>query len=360
MATTNAQGAEPQLDAGSCEANKENVSQPESLSQESEESGDKAEKDGSMQGFRKGPRLSFKGNPGEVGFQRRIDIVKAVMGHPVAKYMARGQRTETFKKVCIVLNFSDNFQGQLKWEQVRDKFKEAEDQADAIISHGEEKWIKLRQNGSCALNELDELYVDLAGNIKEWKGQKELLEQENNEACAIANENLMAAMETTKRRYNAGGACADALDADAEKTPDTGKEHSAASEESGGSGDKRDGQKAFGAGSNTGSASKKQRGPTNAGLLLDNDPRAEYQSSSANVLDFLRTAFSDEAKQREADSVHKADKARAAMRSAQAAEKLEAANAAVLRSKAELLDKLIKCRELGIELPVEIMEDLKK
>ena len=94
------------------------------------------------------PPLSYKGNPGEPGFESRVSIVKSVMAHPVEHYLKKGKRTETFKKVTATLNTSSLFAGQLKWEQVRDKFKEGEDEATAITIQGEEAWIKLRQNGN--------------------------------------------------------------------------------------------------------------------------------------------------------------------------------------------------------------------
>ncbi len=55
-----------------------------------------------------------------------MEIVKAVMAHPMANYLSCGKQTETFKKVCSTLNPTDKFQGQLRWEQVCYQFKEAD------------------------------------------------------------------------------------------------------------------------------------------------------------------------------------------------------------------------------------------
>ncbi len=58
-------------------------------------------------------------------------------------FLKKGKRAETFKKVAAALNTSDLVQGQFKWEQVLNKFKEAEDEASAINIQGEEAWTKL-------------------------------------------------------------------------------------------------------------------------------------------------------------------------------------------------------------------------
>ncbi len=49
-----------------------------------------------------------------------------------------------------------------------------------MLTQGEEQWMKLRQNGGAALNEIDELYVDLAGHVKEFNEQKTQAEQQHN------------------------------------------------------------------------------------------------------------------------------------------------------------------------------------
>ena len=59
---------------------------------------------------------------------------------------------------------------------MRDKFKDAEDEADAISTQGEEQWIRLRQNGGSQLNELDSLYLDLAGHVIEFNTEKDKAE----------------------------------------------------------------------------------------------------------------------------------------------------------------------------------------
>jgi hypothetical protein len=80
--------------------------------------------------------------PGEIGWQRRLEIVKAVMAHPVVSYLSSGRegskQTVAFKKVCNTLNPSHLFHRQLRWEQV--KFKDAEDKEEAISTQ--------RSNGS--------------------------------------------------------------------------------------------------------------------------------------------------------------------------------------------------------------------
>ena len=299
------------------------------------------------------PRLSFKGNPGDPGFQRKVDIVKSVMGHPIANYMSRGKRTETFKKVCNALNVSDLFQGALKWEQVRDKFKEAEDEADAMLSQGEEQWLKLRQNGGASLNELDELYVDLAGHVKEFSREKERVEQENNEACDAANANLQAAMETVKCRYNAAAAFGNVSDEmDQSATPSsatpsaTPSDKSPASGQETSPGSKRDGQKAFGAGSRRG---KKPRAATNAGLTLDDAGVDDFQSSTSEMVSLMREALAADKDMMQSEKAIREEQARAAT---------VAAQAALLKSKAELLDRVIRCRELQVEVPAELLAAL--
>ncbi len=73
-------------------------------------------------------------------------VVKAAMAHPVVNHLPCGIRTETFKKVCNALNLTDFLHRLLRWEKVRDIFKEAEDEADKLNLQGEEQWLKLRQN----------------------------------------------------------------------------------------------------------------------------------------------------------------------------------------------------------------------
>ncbi len=88
----------------------------------------------------------------------------------------------------------------------------------------------------------------------------------------------------------------------------------------------------------------KQRKTTNAGLKLD-DPRCKFSSSTGEVLDFLQEMMKDDAVERQSNTgtAHKQEKAEAAKLHAQAAEKQavaadKVATAALIKSKAELLD----------------------
>eukprot|EP00287_Rhodomonas_sp_CCMP768_P009292 CAMPEP_0196730056 /NCGR_PEP_ID=MMETSP1091-20130531/10219_1 /TAXON_ID=302021 /ORGANISM="Rhodomonas sp., Strain CCMP768" /LENGTH=109 /DNA_ID=CAMNT_0042073001 /DNA_START=516 /DNA_END=841 /DNA_ORIENTATION=- len=79
-------------------------------------------------------------------------------------------------------------------------------------------------------------------------------------------------------------------------------------------------------------------------------------SASHDVISFLLDAMAEEGKDREADTELRQEHAAAAAKTADAqmqkASALEKqASAAVLEAKAKLLDKVIKCNNLGIPVP---------
>jgi hypothetical protein len=321
---------------------------------------------GCSSGGKGAPRLSFKGNPGNIGFQRRLEIVKAVLAHPMENFMKKGKRTETFKKVCNALNPSDIFAGQLRWEQVQDKFKEGEDQAEAIIDQGEERWIKLRENGGSQMNELDQLYMDLAGNMKEYKRQMDREQAQQDENCKTANANLAAAMETTRKRYDAAATAGAAVDTEDDESPNkrSGDDGAGGSGSGSGSGKKREASPSLGRGKSEGA--KRHNYVTNAGLKLDADNlRCDFSSSTGEMIEFLRGAMREEGKDREASNEAKRVKAEAAKTAAEAAIRQadasdKQATAALMEAKTHLLDRIIKCHELGIPIPPELLASLKQ
>ena len=121
---------------------------------------------------------------------------------------------------------------------------------------------------------------------------------------------------------------------------------------------------AFGRGERQGSDQKKHKATTNLCLKLD-DPRAEFQATSSDMLEFLRGTLENDKEERAAMARHSEQKAVAAMKVADAANLKaiaadKAATAALVKSKAELLDRVIKCSELNIEVPAELLEALKQ
>ncbi len=104
--------------------------------------------------------------------------------------------------------------------------------------------------------------------------------------------------------------------------------------------------------------------PTNAGLKLD-DPQGEFTSAATEMIEFLLEALRDEREERQTGLNHKEQKAQAAQKHAEAAERQavaadKQATALLIKSKTELLDRVIKCREMGIELPAELMAMLRE
>ena len=82
------------------------------------------------------------------------------------------------------------------------------------------------------------------------------------------------------------------------------------------------------------------------------------------MIEFLLEAMQEEGKDRHGLEQHCAAKALAAQKQAEAAEKHtvaadKQATAMLIKSKAELLDRLIKCRELQIDVPAELIQMLK-
>ncbi len=73
----------------------------------------------------------------------------------------------------------------------------------------------------------------------------------------------------------------------------------------------------------------------------------------------------DEEKERQASAVHHQQKAAAAQKQAEAAERQavaadKTATASLIRLKAELLDRVIKHKEMGIPVPPELLGMLKE
>jgi hypothetical protein len=84
---------------------------------------------------------------------------------------------------------------------LKDKWRKAEKQAEDIVKDGEEKWIKLWQNGGTSeLTELHQLFLDIAGTMKSTRDRKEQERQEAEEEDRDARERLEGAMETVAIR----------------------------------------------------------------------------------------------------------------------------------------------------------------
>ncbi|EKX31738.1 hypothetical protein GUITHDRAFT_104256 [Guillardia theta CCMP2712] len=144
--------------------------------------------------------MQFKGD----GEQRMVEIIKCVMQYNDGAIFEWGKKEKTLKEAQEALNGHPVFAGQLKLNTLKDKWRKIEKQAEEIANGGEEKWVKLWQNGGGELSEMHQLMLDLAGRMKAMKDRKEREKRDAQDEENDARERLQGAMETTAKRcgYN--------------------------------------------------------------------------------------------------------------------------------------------------------------
>jgi len=144
---------------------------------------------------------------------RMVEIVKAGMSHShkvldkngkptgkVDRIWMFGSRTAILKAIFEPLNNSPAWSGQLKYSTLETKWRAVVKKVDSIIEGGEERHIRLSQNGGKDMSELDQLYLDLARKTKAWRDEKDREKKEQEEASHDAKERADAAMSTMAKR----------------------------------------------------------------------------------------------------------------------------------------------------------------
>eukprot|EP00960_Hanusia_phi_P075868 768476-Hanusia_phi.AAC.6 len=122
-----------------------------------------------QQSDKRNTRLVFKGQPGQVGFKRRVALASAMLTQPNDQiFDKKAGKCKLYQRVTVSLNQDNLFHDQLKLTATRDKWYEVVKIADGIIERGEEQYIKLAQNGGQALSELDKIYLEVANRKAAW------------------------------------------------------------------------------------------------------------------------------------------------------------------------------------------------
>ncbi|EKX50639.1 hypothetical protein GUITHDRAFT_103865 [Guillardia theta CCMP2712] len=108
-------------------------------------------------------RMSFRGYPGNAGFKRLVLFTKTMADALPRRRMARKRESKIFfEKLTETLNRDPLFGGALKYCTARDKGTEVIKITDKIIADGEEDYLMTIENEGRDINELDELYIQIA------------------------------------------------------------------------------------------------------------------------------------------------------------------------------------------------------
>lgn len=131
-------------------------------------------------------RIQYRGaNEAE---QRMVEIVKAAMGYNKDKIWEWGNKQKVLKEILEPLNQLEIFKGSLKTSTLQTKWLDVQKKAESIIQGGEERFIRLAQNGGNEMSELDTLYLDLACKIDKNTKHREAEKRDKEEADTDAKE----------------------------------------------------------------------------------------------------------------------------------------------------------------------------
>ena len=314
---------------------------------ESESSGESHEQSGESQQPEKNTHIGGAGMSVNDSEKRQIEIVKTLFQYKAGQIFEWGQKEKTLKDVLAPLNESETFGGNLKLGTLKDRWRKAEKHAEDIITQGEEKFVKLNQNGGRELSELNQLYLELAARMKNHRDKKQREKEEAAANTEDAQHRMAAAMTTVARRcgYDDVEHAERVLAGDKEEQPpsqtpekrkelDKSPEVEDASEggEGGSSGKKKKGKP------------QSKRASVEPGLRPDRDRSADPMMKSMEwqdrLMDYLeRSAKSDEAL---LEGVTKAQVATAQ------AERMHAAVASA--------DALIRAQAAGVALPPALLK----
>ncbi|EKX51230.1 hypothetical protein GUITHDRAFT_103148 [Guillardia theta CCMP2712] len=139
------------------------------------------------------------------GEQRKLEIIlQCVMQFHDGAIFDEVKKEKTMKQVQEMLNGHPMFAGQLMLNTLKDKWRKIEKRAEEIANGGEEKWVRLWQNGDGELSEMHKLILDLAGRMRAMKDRKEWEKRDAEGMQKNARKRLLEAMETTAKRrgYN--------------------------------------------------------------------------------------------------------------------------------------------------------------
>ena len=94
-----------------------------------------------------GSRMSYKGQPGEEGYMRRLEIVKAMLAYPCKTAFGPVDKGKAYKEVTVALNKDPLFGSKLKEATLVSKWVDNMKIVDKIIFDGEAPFIFQVQNG---------------------------------------------------------------------------------------------------------------------------------------------------------------------------------------------------------------------
>jgi len=161
------------------------VSPPSESSSVAEKDRDTEDEQDENDGGENSERMQFRG--GGTAEARMAEIIKAALGAK-DNIWQWGNKGKVLKAILDPLNNGEVFQGTLKMSTLENKWRAIAKKAESIIEGGEERFIKLAQNGGRDLSELDQLYLDLARKTKAWRDQTDREKIEKEEASQDARD----------------------------------------------------------------------------------------------------------------------------------------------------------------------------
>eukprot|EP00960_Hanusia_phi_P064677 765869-Hanusia_phi.AAC.2 len=286
-------------------------------------------------------RMSFKGKPGQDGFKRRVALVEAMSLYPPERLFGQKDKLQLYQQVTAALNKDELFSGQLKQNTTRDKWYEAMNVVEGIVSGGQEQYIRLAQNGGNALSELDEAYLRIAEQYGKWL---KAVERDRADASAEAEAKKMRSetvMNTFKRRIT-GQPVTENEDQDI-SDGDGDKDSSIHPSELTSTG-KSPSDNSFGRGSNKGSVKRAKNNPA-----LTPDRRGG--TDMGEILDFFRDMHRQTGEESEIAKLRAAtDLEREKTASIDKNIQLEREKAAADDKRMQLIKMIMECNEKGISL----------
>jgi len=287
--------------------------------------------------------------------QRQIEILKTVVQHNNGQIFEWGHKAKVLEQCLEPLNQLPIFNGTLKINTLKDRWRKAEKTAEDIMANPE-KFVKLTENGGKDMSELEKLYFQVAQRLKLHKDAKENEKAQSEANTTDAQHRLTAAMQSVARRCGYSDisqaekllAEEEAEDNEAEhgkqyisespKPEDVaGKKRSPSAMSTGESKDKGG---SFGRGTSQGH-SKRAKG--NPALNLDRessqDPLASIAQGGDRLMTFLETQAQSE---------------KGMMEELAKSQKI-AAEAERLKQAAAATEAFIKAQQSGVELPPGLM-----